>query len=166
MTITLETTVDGVIQVHAGEPDDSEFLRLVITTILAEEDPAKLLTPMVRGYLLGRKRAIVRAAEHAAFRDYDTTTKLRVTGAAAVAELSPLMAARLSPILGEIIHIPGYGPVTWGAATVTQLQARASMYEQQRQALDDAITDVHTAIEAIEATPGASCLNDVYRTRM
>jgi hypothetical protein len=160
MPVTLETSVDGIIRTHAGEPDDQEFLRLVITTILAEENPAKLLAPMIRGYLLGRKRALVRAAEHVAFRG-DDGTGIKISSTAAVAALSPVMAARLRPLLEEVIHIPGYGKVTWGSATVTQLEARAAMYSRQLDGIDLSIRDVRTAIATIQDHPGATCLNDV-----
>jgi hypothetical protein len=168
LPITLETTLDGIVQTHAGEADDNAFLQLVISTILAEENPARLLLPMVRGYLLGRKRGIVRAVEQATFRETrpdDTTAepRVRVRGAAAVAATSPVMAARLAPILDEVIYCPGYGRVTWGAATVDQLRARADLYIQQRASLESAISDVDVAIRTIEDTPGATCLYDVYR---
>jgi hypothetical protein len=157
LPITLETTVDGIVQTHAGEVDDTEFLRLVIGAILAEPDPVKLLTPMLRGYLMGRKRAIVRAVEHTTWRAVD------ITGAEAIAAGNPLMAARLQPLLDEMIHIPGVGNVRWGDATVDQLTARAAMYGVQRDALDKSIADIRAAIRLIETQPGATCLNDIYR---
>lgn len=157
MPVTLEMTLDGIVQTHAGEPDDKEFLQLVITSILQADDPALILAPMIRGYLIGRKRALVRAKEHAVFHPP------LVTGAAAVAAGSPLMAARLQPLLDEVIHIPGYGKVKWGEATIPQLEARAAMYIRQRDALTRTILDVESVIEVIQAHPGATCLNDIYQ---
>ena len=156
MPTTLETTVDGIVRKHAGEAEDAEFLSTVIQAILDSDDPAKLLRPMLRGYLLGRRRAITRALEHNAFREMPRGS------AEAVSAISPLMRDRLQPLLSELIYIPGAGHLTWGNATAAQLQARIDMYEVHRKQIDYAISDLQAAVRLIHSVEGAGCLNDVY----
>lgn len=157
MPVTLETTVDGVVRQHIGEADDDQFVSAAIDTILSGENPAQVLRPILRSYLLGRRRAIVRALEHDAFRPAITDGG----GAAAVSASNPAMTERLRPLLTELVWIPGAGKVAWGEATVAQLEARRRMYISQRTALSDAIRDVREAITLIRSVEGATCLNDV-----
>lgn len=160
------TTLDGLVRTHAGEPDDDAFIRLVIGDILTETDPATLLTPMIRAYLLSKRRGFTRAKEHHAWRGPVPAAAepgtVRVRGAAAVSHGNPAMTERLRPLLNETIHIPGEGQVKWGAATVTQLQARIKLYERTRSAMDRSIADLNHAITEIRSHPGATCLNDIY----
>ena len=160
------TTLDGVIRAHAGEPDDDAFIRLVIGDLLSEQDPAELLIPLIRGYLLSKRRGFTRAKEHHAWRGpvaAPAEPGVRVRGAAAVSRGNPAMTERLRPLLDETIHIPGHGKVRWGQATVTQLQARIRLYEQTRTALDRSVADLTHAITEIKSHPGANCLDDIYR---
>lgn len=174
MAVTLETTLDGIVQAHVGEPDDEQFLNLVVSSLIRQEDPVRMLLPLVRGYLLGRRRAMVRALEHSAWREENDEADeqrgpiIRVrgeNGTEATARTNPSMRLRLLPLLDELIYVPGHGRVRWGQATIEQLRTRAEMYEEQRIQLDRGITDLKEAIREIEDHPGATCLDDVYRPK-
>lgn len=155
-------TLDTIVRAHSAEEDDSEFVRLVVSSLIAAEDPAALIIPLVRGYLLGRRRAVTRTVEHAVWRNTRPEPEPS-RGARAVSASNPAMLLRLRPLLNEMIYVPGAGNVRWGDATVTQLRERIAMYEAQKQGADAAIRDLRAAVEMITAKPGASCLNDVLR---
>jgi hypothetical protein len=156
-------TLDGIVREHVGEPGDSDFVSVVLSDILASPAPERLLTPMIRQYLLSRRRALTRDTERSVWQNTARTAgaAVRVRGAAAVSGSNPVLAERLRPLIDELIYIPGAGRVRWGAATIPQLEARAAMYESHRRALDRAVGSIAQAISTIRSVPGASCLDDV-----
>jgi hypothetical protein len=159
------TTLDGIVRAHVGEPGDDDFVDVVLGDILSGEHPERLLKPMIRQYLLSRRRALTRGTERAVWQATARAAGagVRVRGAAAVSGSNPALADRLRPLLDELIYIPREGRVRWGAATVAQLEARAAMYEGHRRALDRAVSSIAQAIDTIRSVPGANCLDDVLK---
>lgn len=65
----------------------------------------------------------------------------------------------------EPLFVPEHGEVTWGAATREQWHRRLRWHHDQAHGHIESAKRERKALELIEATPGAVCLNDVLDGR-
>ena len=145
--------INDLIRTHydAGERDPDAITASVVAEVLASDNPAALLRPVVSWYTTGHLRSLVRALE----RHVDLRPST-------VEWTNPATEAR-DRLLKEAVWVPGIGRVPWGKLTIEHHERVIDHYRITIYGYQQTVAKHEEAIQIIKAHPGAMCLDDCDR---
>lgn len=179
-TVTLAQFVRD--RIAEGEQDQETIARAYVADSLASDDPTERLVWPVHAAIQAQFRGLVKARERQLGKfeppapESDTepepssgTVDKKEESSAPATSASTTSPAKPESAVSErerncraVRFVPGEGYLPTGVLTTAQLGKIIEFYQVRIAGHQDTIDFVQSGIDAINATPGAECLNEVY----